>query len=213
LQREVLTVHSRSAPLPVVLPIGLALVGVLPAPVCCQAAQDRPLPADLQIRLAVQAAPPAQRDGATVQGYDSAGVLVTLRKGSNRLICMAPDPTHEDFEVSCHQADLEPFFARGRELRAQGVTGRARTQARWDEIAAGTLPMPSGAMNAILTGSGFDSVTAEIRDPSMRWVVYLPGATGASTGLPEQPLAPGAPWLMDAGTPGAHIMIWPTTGR
>jgi hypothetical protein len=173
------------------------------------AAQTRPLSRDLQIRLAVEAAPAALRDGATVQGYDVSGAFVTLRKGTNALICMAPDPASERFEVSCHQADLEPFFARGRELRAQGITGRARTQARWDEIAAGTLRMPSGATNTILTGSGFDSTTAEIHDPSVRWVIYLPGATGASTGLPEQPTAAGSPWVMFAGTPGAHIMISP----
>jgi len=177
------------------------------------ASQTTPLPTDLQIRLAVQAAPPGLRDSATIQGFDASGAFVTLRQGSNSLICMAPDPTHEDFEVSCHHADLEPFFARGRQLRAEGVTGRARTQARFDEITAGTLPMPYGTMNAILTGSGFDTATAEIREPSLRWVVYLPGATGASTGLPEQPTTPGAPWLMNAGTPGAHIMISPTTGK
>jgi hypothetical protein len=176
-------------------------------------AQAAPLPADLQIRLAVQAAPPAYRDSATVQGYDASGAFVTLRQGTNSLICMAPDPTHEDFEVSCHQSDLEPFFARGRELRSRGVTGKVRTQTRWEDITAGTLPMPYGATNAILTATGFDTSTAEIHNPSIRWVVYVPGATGASTGLPEQPTAPGAPWLMFGGTPGAHIMISPPRGK
>jgi hypothetical protein len=193
------------------------LFGVL-APACLAfaapvIAQTGPLPRDLQIRLAVRAAPPGLGDSATVQGYDASGAFVTLRKGTNKLICMAPNPKAERFEVSCHQADLEPFFARGRELSAQGVSGQARTRARWDEITAGKLPMPFGAVNNILTGSGFDSATAEIRDPFLRWVIYVPGATSATTGLPEQPGGPGGPWLMFPGTPGAHIMITPPSGK
>jgi hypothetical protein len=177
------------------------------------AAQTRPLSRDLQIRLAVQAGAPALRDSATVQGYDGSGAFVTLRKGTNKLICMAPNPKSEQFEVSCHQADLEPFFARGRELMAQGVTGQARNRARWDDITAGKFKMPIGAVNSILTGSGFDSATGEIRDPYLRWVIYVPGATQATTGLPARPMEPGGPWLMFPGTPGAHIMISPPGGR
>jgi hypothetical protein len=87
---------------------------------------------ETQIALAVQAAPEEMREEATVQGYDAAGSFVTLRKGSNDLVCMAPGPTREDFEVSCHHVGLEPYFARGRELSADGVNGQDRTQARWD---------------------------------------------------------------------------------
>lgn len=183
----------------------LAAVAVT-TPAC---AQTKVLPPDLQIRLAVQAAPEALRDSAMVQGYNAKGQLVTLREGTNGLICLAPDPGAEEFEVSCHSAGLEPFFARGRELRAQGITGEARTKARWDEITAGTLPLPSGTTNHILTGTGFDTATAEIHGSYLRWVIYLPGATTETTGLPARPAGPGAPWLMFAGTPGAHVMIVP----
>jgi len=54
---------------------------------------------------------------------------------------------------------------------------------------------------------------AEIRDPFLRWVIYVPNATSATTGLPEQAAGPGQPWLMFPGTPGAHIMITPPRGR
>lgn len=172
-------------------------------------AQSRPLAPDLQVRLAVQAAPQALRDSATVQGWNAAGAFVTLRRGGNTLICVGPDPAAERLELSCHHRDLEAFLARGRALAAQGITGERRTRARWDEIAAGTLRLPGGTVNSILTGSGFDSTTGEIRDPYLRWVIYVPGATTASTGLSDIPLGPGAPWLMFAGTPGAHIMLSP----
>jgi hypothetical protein len=181
-----------------------ALAAATPA-----AAQTKVLPPDMQIRLAVQAVPPLVRDSATVQGYDSSGAFVTLRKGSNGLICMAPDPKAARFEVSCHQEGLEPFFARGRELLAQGITGERRTQTRLKEVSAGTLPLPFGTTNHILTGSGFDPQTAKILNPYYRWVIYVPNATTASTGVAQQLVAPGAPWIMSPGTPGAHIMITP----
>ena len=183
------------------------LAAMLAAPLVAQAPQ--PLAPDLQIRLAVQAAPPSLRDSATVQGYDAQGAFVTLRRGTNRLVCMAPDPKAEHLEVSCHDRDLEPFFARGRALAAQGVTGERRVRQRWAEITAHRLSMPTGKMNTIMTGTGFDSTTGQIHDAYTRWVIYVPNATVASTGLGEAPTAPGAPWLMFAGTPGAHIMITP----
>jgi hypothetical protein len=173
------------------------------------AQQRTTLSPQLQVRLAVQAAPAALRDSATVQGWNSAGALVTLRHGTNALICVAPDPRNAQLEVSCHHRDLEPFLARGRELAARGITGERRVRARWDEIAAGALPLPSGTVNAIMTGTSFDSATGAIRDPYLRWVIYVPGATTASTGISDVPAGPGAPWLMFAGTPGAHIMISP----
>lgn len=193
----------RLAPLPcAALLAGLAASGV---------AAQQPwsgLSPEEQIRLAVQAAPADARADATVQGYDRAGAFVTLREGSGSLICMAPAPDREQFEVSCHHVGLEPFFARGRELAAEGVTGNARIQARWEEYAAGTLPIPYGSVNYILTGSGLDARTGEIRDPYLRWVVYTPDATPETTGLSTTP-AEGAPWLMFPGTPGSHIMIVP----
>lgn len=188
----------------------MAMLVLLPAAV--QAQVVGPIPTAMQIRLAVQAAPPALQADATVQGYNEAGAFVTLRAGSNDLVCMAPNPNSEQFEVSCHHKDLEGYFARGRELIAQGITGNARTQARWDEITAGTLSVPMGRTNHIMTGSGFNRETAEILEPYTRFVLYAPGATGASLGLGESPTAPAVPWVMFPGTPGAHIMVSPPRG-
>lgn len=163
---------------------------------------------DAQIALAVRAAPAELAEGAMVQGYDAAGAFVTLRRGSNGLICMAPNPQREDFEVSCHHEGLEAFFARGRELSAQGVTGQDRVRRRWEEFTAGELAIPYGAVNYILTGSGFDPASYEVVDPYVRWTIYTPNATPETTGISTQPAA-GAPWLMFPGTPGSHIMITP----
>lgn len=185
----------------------IAAAGLVPGAGAAQSA----LTPDMQIRLAVQAAPLDLREGATVQGYDAEGSFVTLREGTNGLVCMAPNPAAEAFEVSCHHAGLEAYFARGRELRAQGLPANEVTQRRYAEVEAGTLELPYGGINYILTGGGFDPATGEVRDPSVRWVIYTPGATPESTGITARP-AEGAPWLMFPGTPGSHIMIVPPRG-
>lgn len=193
--------------LPALVVVLLALSGPLSAQ---HAWSD--LSAEMQIRLAVQAAPPDAQADVTVQGWNASGDFVTLREGSGSLICMAPNPERETFEVSCHHRDLEPYFARGRELSAAGASGNERTQTRWDEFTAGTLAIPFGTTNHILVGSGFDPQSGEIQDAFLRWVVYTPMATPESTGLPGAPPAPAVPWIMFPGTPGAHIMITPPRG-
>jgi hypothetical protein len=166
--------------------------------------------ADAQIAAAVQAAPQERRADATVLGYDEKGALTTLRNGTNDMICLADNPKDERFSVACYHKDLEPFMARGRELTAEGTTqNRARAEARFKEIEAGTLPMPrEPRMLYVLSGKGFDAASGQVVDSSLRWVIYVPFATAESTGLSTTP-TPGGPWLMDAGTAGAHIMITP----
>ncbi len=166
------------------------------------------LPPQLQIGLAVQAAPQGLRDAATVQGWNGDGEFVTLREGAGELICIAPNPANEEFEVSCHHRDLEPYFQMGRDLYADGITGSERLQARWDAYERGEIDIPTGSVNHILTGSGFDAATGEVTDPYLRSTVYTPGATPETTGIGIQPAA-NAPWLMFPGTPGSHIMITP----
>jgi hypothetical protein len=162
-----------------------------------------------QIAQALQAAPEDLREGATVLGFDASGRLVTLREGTNDLICRASDPGAERWEAVCYHVSLEPWMARGRELRAQGVTGREVDHARWAEAEAGSLRLPDyGITLHILTGEGWDEARGEVRSPFRRWVMYVPFATAESTGLSTRP-ARGVPWLMDGGTPGAHVMITP----
>ncbi len=163
-------------------------------------------PAD-QIASAVLAAPKDRRAAATVLGYNEKGEVVTLRKGSNDLVCLAHNPSEKAFSVACYHKDLEPFMARGRELSAK-FKGKERHEVRWKEVKEGKVPMPrEPRMLYVLSGSGYDAAKAEVVDPYLRWVVYVPDATPESTGLSTTP-GPG-PWLMFPGTPGAHIMISP----
>ena len=168
------------------------------------AAQD----SDEQIAAALLAAPEDRRDQATVMGYVD-GTVTILREGSNDLTCLADDPANDNFSVACYHESLEPFMARGRELSAAGIKGNERKLKRFEEIENGTLPMPrDGRMLYVTSGDGFDAATGTVTNGSTRWVVYMPFATPESTGLTASP-SRGAPWLMDGGTAGAHIMLMP----
>ncbi len=161
-----------------------------------------------QIAASVLAAPEESRAEAAVLGYAPTGSLVTLREGSNNLICLADTPTDENFSVACYHSDLEPFMALGRELTSQGYKGKERHQIRWKRADEGLIKMPrSPRMLYVLTGKGFDSSKGEIIEPYLRWVVYSAYATPESTGLTTTP--GNAPWLMYPGTAGAHIMVSP----
>ncbi|MBL8178013.1 MAG: hypothetical protein JNK48_25270 [Bryobacterales bacterium] len=167
-----------------------------------------PPPAEVQIAGAVQAAPKDRRDGAEVLGYSPEGKLVTLRKGTNDLVCLADNPSVENFEVDCYHKELEPFMARGRELAAQGVKGMDRHKMRWKEVDDGKLALPKQPrMLYVLTGKGFDAASGTVTESYLRWVVYVPYATPESTGLSTK--SSNEPWLMYPGTAGAHIMISP----
>jgi hypothetical protein len=162
-----------------------------------------------QIAAAVLAAPEELRASAAVLGYNAEGKMVTLRPGKNEMVCLASDPAKTAFSVACYHKDLEPFMARGRELIAQNVTGKDRVDLRLKEVESGKLPMPREPRTLyVLTGSGFDAATGKVINPYLRWVIYVPFATPASTGLSTK-ASDGAPWLMGAGTAGAHIMINP----
>ena len=169
------------------------------------------LPAEQQIAAAVLAAPETMRAGATVLGYAPDGRLKKLRQGRGELVCLASDPKAEKFHVACYHRALEPFMARGRSLRAHGVTGDRVDSVRFAEARAGKLRLPrQPAMLYSLTGppDSFDPATGTASKAQPLFVVYVPYATAASTGLSAAPVE-GAPWIMHPGTPKAHIMFQP----
>lgn len=167
---------------------------------------------EVQIKIAVLAAPEDKRAEATVYGYDANGKFILLRKGGNELICLSDNPKQNGLSVSCYHQDLEPFMARGRELKADGKTFQEIFNIREAEAKSGKLVMPKQASNLQVFSApaeSYDVNTGEVTKGKFRYVVYIPWATAASTGLPTKPEAPGMPWIMDPGTHRAHIMIDP----
>lgn len=168
-------------------------------------------PANRQIAAAVSPLPAPLRANATVLGYHPDGKLVTLRKGSNDMICLADDPAQERFHVACYHKSLEPFMARGRELHARKLSREAIETLRLADVQRGRYKMPSkpaALYQYFAPRDSVDAATGAVNGASYLYVVYTPFATPESTGLTANPLA-GGPWIMYPGKPWAHIMIAP----
>ena len=169
-----------------------------------------------QIKSAVLAAPAAVRDEAHVYGYNEKGEMVTLREGTNNFVVRADDPNTPGFEVVSYPKDVEPFMARGRELRAEGKNRGEVLQMREEEMMKGSLQKPNyGSTLAIYYGdeAKYNPETNELEGGQFRYVIYTPLATAESTGLPISPNGKGHPWVMFPGLYRAHIMVTPAEGN
>jgi hypothetical protein len=175
---------------------------------------DKPIiPSDeVQIKTALMAAPEELRAEATVYGFNKDGNMILLREGNNDVICLADDPKIKGFNVACYHKDLEPFMKRGRELRAEGKQGKEIEYLRTKEINEGKLLMSKAPTTLYVLTAPHENnniETGEVSNTYLRYVIYTPYATSESTGLPLKPHVAGMPWIMDPGTPHAHIMISP----
>ncbi|MFN0179989.1 MAG: hypothetical protein ACKVZ0_14410 [Gemmatimonadales bacterium] len=170
------------------------------------AAQAPIPPKDEQIKAAVLPLPEELRASAKVFGYGPDGSFGVLREGRG-MHCLAQYPKEPQFHVSCYHESLEPFMARGRELRAGGTTGGQVDTVRFAEAKAGKLKIPAGPSTLYqLFGGTWDPKAGALTGARRLYVVYVPYATGASTGLPEKPRG-NDPWIMLPGTAKAHIMF------
>jgi len=157
-----------------------------------------------EISQATLPLPEDLRAGAAVYQYDAkTGERIVLRKGTNALECT---PRGADGFTWCYNvagAARRDFSAK---LRAQGKSDKEIQEAVAAATKDGTLkPTPFGTMSYRLYGKK-DRI-------QLLWVLSVPGATPDSIGVSdgsrrdEAIAGDGRPWLMLAGTPGAHIMI------
>jgi hypothetical protein len=164
-----------------------------------------------QVSAAVSPLPAPLRASATVLGYGTDGKLVTLRRGSNDMVCLADDPSQKMFHVACYHTSLEPFMARGRELHARKLSREAIDSIRLADIKRGRFAMPSrpaALWQYFAPRDSVDAATGVVNGASYLYVVYTPYATPESTGLSANPVE-GGPWIMYPGKPWAHLMIQP----
>jgi hypothetical protein len=157
-----------------------------------------------EIAQAVLPLPEDLRAGATVYKYDpKTGERIVLRKGTNFAECT---PRGADSFTWCYNTVTAPRRDFSAKLRAEGKTDKEIQEAVAAATSAGTLkPTPFGTMSYRLYGKK-DRI-------QLLWVLSVPGATPASIGVSDDSQrdesigGDGRPWLMLAGTPGAHIMI------
>jgi hypothetical protein len=144
------------------------------------------------------------RAGATVYTYDKAtGERRVLRPGTNFVECM---PKGDDGFTWCYNKVNAPTRDLRAKLRAQKKTDKEIADAVTEAVKAGTLkPTPFGTFAYRLYGK---------RDRiQLLWVMSVPNATPETIGVSDGSRrddalnGDGRPWLMLAGTPGAHVMI------
>jgi hypothetical protein len=153
---------------------------------------------DELIAQAVSAAPEELRAGATVVNYDAKGDPVVLRQGTNGIVC-TPNQNKDNYSVNCYAQVLRAQHDLQAKDKAEGKDPKATAADVQAAMASGQLPKaPLGTAMYSLSGKTQASARG-------MWIVLVPGMTAEQTGLPTKPTAAGTPWLMRAGTPGAHI--------
>lgn len=193
--------------------IAIALTVISFSTVSAQKVERKPLPKDVQIKLALQAAPEDLRPGAKVYGYDESGKFVVLQEPTNnsKMVCLAPDYKMATYYSYAYPQSMDEFMERGRQLIAEGKR-KQRDEIREQEFKAGKLKIPQTP--TILYGywgeaSDVNTETGEIKDAKRRYVIYMPFAKAEDIGLSSKHNNIGMPWLMDEGGYKAHIMITP----
>jgi len=183
----------------------VALV-VLALPPACLSGQGKS--AEREIADAVSPLPAGLQAAAAVQAFRN-GALQEIRPGTNGMMCLADDPARAGFHAACYHVSLEPFMARGRALRASGLSAEAADSVRVAELESRTLslPVPGAALYSLSSDDdAFDPSGGVPAGTRGLYVLYLPYATEASTGVSATP-ARDRPWLMYPGKPTAHVMM------
>ena len=185
----------------------------LPVALSAQQPKQAPVPRlteAQQVASAVLALPVQFRADARVLGYKKGSkALVPLRDTKGEFTCLATPPD-ASLHLACYHSSLEPFMARGRDLREKGTKDTQVDTVRFAEVMSGKLAMPKHpAALYQLFGGTYDAAANTVAGARPLFVIYISDATAATTGLPDKPAGPGEPWIMFPGTPKAHIMLTP----
>jgi hypothetical protein len=157
--------------------------------------------ANPEVEKALQAAPRNQRETTTVIKWKADGTYDTLKEGTNNLVCydQSGQPTEQPFSVQCtSKANLERVKQNKKFEMETDRDKRNAAVAAADKDGSRIKPEYG---SVFWTFSGADQATARLH-----MTVSVPGATTATTGLPDNNKMGGA-WIMAAGTSGAHIMV------
>lgn len=157
--------------------------------------------ANPEVEKALLAAPRNAREATAVIKWKADGTYDTLKPGTNRLVCydQSGQPTEQPFSVQCTSVENLKRVAQNKKFEME-----ADRDKRNAAIAAaekdGTRVKPEYG-SVFYTFSGADQAAGRLH-----MTVAVPGATTATTGLPDNNKLGGA-WIMAAGTSGAHIMV------
>jgi len=155
-----------------------------------------------EVDKAVLAAPENVRNQATVIKWNPANwTYTTLRKGTNRIVCMDTSglPGQQAYSLECTMLGNLDRVAQN--LKFESEPDRAKRQAALDAAEKdGTRAKPEyGSVWWHIRGA--DQATARPHT-----TIAVPGATTASTGIPDN-AKQGGVWIMNPGTTTAHLMV------
>jgi hypothetical protein len=153
------------------------------------------------IEKALLAAPRQAREATMVIKWKPDFTYDTLRPGTNRLVCYDQSglPTEQPFSVQCTSVANLERVAQNRKFEVE--TDRAKRQAAVDAAEKDGSRVKPEYGSVFYTLAGPDQSQAR-----MHMTVAVPGATMASTGIPDNNKQGGV-WIMNAGTSTAHLMI------
>ena len=153
------------------------------------------------IERALSPLPANAREGATVVKWNADFTYEVVKKGTGPLVCydQSGQPGEQPFSAQCTSMANLPRVAQNRKFEAE-ADREVRTKMLAEAEANGTRVKPEyGSMWIAMTGK--DQASARVHT-----TIAVPGATGKSTGLPEDNKQGGA-YIMGAGTSTAHIMV------
>ena len=152
-----------------------------------------------EIDKALLAAPtPQLKDGATVIKWKADFTYDTLRKGTNRMVCFDKSgmPGNQPFSIECTSIGNLDRVAQNLKIEAMGDKKQATFDAAEKD---GMRVKPEyGSVWYHVMG-------ADAEHTRKHMTIAVPGATTATTGLPETGKQGGV-WIMNAGTTTAHLM-------
>jgi len=147
---------------------------------------------------AVLALPANLREAATVIKWKPDFTYDTLKKGTNNLVCydLSGMPKHQPFTVECTSMGNLDRVAQNLKFEAMGDKTKYALDAAEKD---GTRVKPQyGSV-------WYHFMGADQEHARMHMTIAVPGATTASTGLPDK-AGNNSVWIMNAGTTTAHLM-------
>src|SRR5580658_4571097 len=146
------------------------------------------------IDKALLAAPAQLKAGATVIKWKADFTYDTLKKGTNKLVCYDKSgmPAAQPFMVECTSLENLPRVAQN--MKFEAISDKKASQAAFDAAEKdGSRVKPEfGSVWYHVMGADADHTRTHM-------TIAVPGATGASLGLPTDGKAGGV-WIMNAGT-------------
>jgi hypothetical protein len=147
------------------------------------------------IKAAEEGAPPRIAEKAAIARVEPKGKATTLRPGNNGFTCtLMPDESHAPFcgDQKGFQWMIAAISEQPRPPAAGGIVYMAKGAVHYETPKGEIVMRPTAE-------------TKEVKEPP-HWMLLIP-MNPATTGIPARPNAGGS-YIMFAGTPYAHLMIY-----